>query len=1040
MRAWFVASLLLVVIPQLPVRGAVLKQALWTRENLVQGLPNGALETVEGDRFPWWGGYHKGHDIDDRVRHSGRFSARCINTAADDIRGISCNIDVNQTVPTPTIAVGWSKAENVSRPAGGTDGYWLWGGGLYTDGTDMVIHPAPFKYGTHDWQRCTLTLIPRKPLKTASVGGFLIHCTGTVWFDDFELWSLDVPLGTPVFDGYPVVRPAAGPAPQPGPSVRTDDGFTLLFDANTGHVCTQAPGGLFVRDDGGMSHFIQPDGHLTQQGGGSCVFEGEDKALGLSMSATYRSIGQAIRIDGTLRDLRGEDRSITLYFSYPLDAVGWSWQDDARTSRRIEPGGKYLNTDDCQVGANWRASRYPFACVTGPRESIVLGAPVDVPRLWRFAYDADSKELYAAVDLGLSPDTKRFPSEATFGLVLYQCDPTWGFRGALERYYQLFPNCFARRATKEGIWGFSTVLPKIEQPEDFGFQFIQGCQETRVAAEHGCSSFMYCEPMMFWECSLGPDEPRTEEHVLQHLQTSTSERERQTACIPQNENGELMAGPASYMCDGYSLIVNPSPTFPYEPPDQVPRGYELLREIDSAIKVVGSQHDRAWENVERFYGDVRLWQDGYSLAAGEGRNGSAAMKLVRRDYEENALARQSTTLTDTEPRTFTARVWVKTEGVTGAPDRDFGVVVDALYADGSYAPGIELKPEVGTHDWQLLEGTVTPPKALRTLAFHCLLRRPHTGTVWFDDAFLGEAGGPNLLTCGDFEPDPDEVRPALGGVYMDCVPCWSGTRNYRRDHFAYTDTPLVFDSEGRVCQYLSFTQLEFMKAAAERLWPQGMLVMAAGMMESFPWYAPWVDVDAIEAHWDSKAGFAPEPDWAQCVRRALCYQRPIIQYLYTQDAELTPELVELYLKRCTAYAIFPSLADSKLGDRRCNYWETPELYNRDRPLWRKYIPIIRALSAAGWEPITYARSSSPQVHVERFGKPGGPLYLTVYNDSQQPQPAGIQLDAQALGLNAGGPGIVEVLSGASVPVEGAGFLRLTLQPEDVKVLQLGGPR
>jgi hypothetical protein len=1017
-------------------QSAVLKQTLWTKQALVQGLPNAGLEVVEGDRFPWWGGYHKGHDIDGRVRHSGRYSARCTNTATDDIRGISCNIEVNQKVPTPIIGVGWSKAENVSRPAGGTDGYWLWPGGVYTDGADMVIHPGPFKYGTHDWQRCTLTLIPRKPLETAAVGGFLIHCTGTVWFDDLELWSLDPPAGTPVFDGYPVAPTGPRPAPQPGVSVRTDDGFALLFDANTGHVCTHAPGGLFVRDDGSMSDFVQPDGRLTQQADGSCVFEGEDKGLGLSLSATYRSIGQAIRIDGTLRDLRNEDRAVTLYFSYPVDAVGWTWQDDARSSRRIEPGGKYLNTDDCQVGTNWRASRYPFACVAGQRELIVLGAPLDVPRLWRFAYDAESKELYAAVDLGLSPDTKRFPSQASFSLVLYRGDPAWGFRGALQRYYELFPHCFTKHNREDGIWGFATIpWAKMEKPEDFGFQFIQGCQRSYVCAEHGWTEMMYTEPMTFWECSLAPDEPRTEEHILEHLRTSTCERERQTACIAQNENGELDAGPSTYMCDGYFLIMNPSPSFPYAPPDQVPKGYELLREVGSAIKIVGSQHHRAWDNVERVYGDARVWQDGYSLAPGEGRNGSAGMKLVRRDYEENAIALQTVVLDQKEPRPIAARVWVKAEGVTGVPDRDFGVVVDAYHRDGSYGPGIELKPETGTHDWQLLEGTSTPTKPLHSLTFHCLLRRPHTGSAWFDDAFVGEPGGQNVLACGDCEPDPKDVRPVLGGVMMDCFYSWL-SRNYRREHWAYTDTPLCFDSEGRVFQSLLFPEIEFAKEVAQRLWPQGMVTFAGGMVENLPWAAPWIDVDAIEALWTSNGAFSPEPGWVTCARRALCYHRPMVYYLYARDCELTSELVELHLKRCAAYAIFPSLAEGKLAGKPCSYWETPELYNRDRPLWRKYIPVIKALSAAGWEPTTYARSGNPKVYVERFGRPGGPLYLTIYNDSDQGQAVAVQLEADALRLDRANLAARDVLGGAPVQIETGPLLRSAIGPYDVKVLRL----
>lgn len=102
-------------------------------------------------------------------------------------------------------------------------------------------------------------------------------------------------------------------------------------------------------------------------------------------------------------------------------------------SRRIQSGEKYSNLVNIGAGANGMASRYPFACISGDTEALVLGAPLDVPRLCRFGYDADSRELYAAVDLGLSPDTAKFPSEASFSLVLYRCDPEWGFRSPLER-------------------------------------------------------------------------------------------------------------------------------------------------------------------------------------------------------------------------------------------------------------------------------------------------------------------------------------------------------------------------------------------------------------------------------------------------------------------------------------------------------------------------------------------------------------------------------------------------------------------------------
>jgi len=74
--------------------------------------------------------------------------------------------------------------------------------------------------------------------------------------------------------------------------------------------------------------------------------------------------------------------------------------------------------------------------------------------------------------------------------------------------------------------------------------------------------------------------------------------------------------------------------------------------------------------------------------------------------------------------------------------------------------------------------------------------------------------------------------------------------------------------------------------------------------------------------------------------------------------------------------------------------------------------------------MTYARTDIPGIYVERFGKPGAPLYLTVFNDTRQPQTASIALDRAALGMTAAGT---------------PDSLRVTLDPEDVTVLTLAGP-
>ena len=67
----------------------------------------------------------------------------------------------------------------------------------------------------------------------------------------------------------------------------------------------------------------------------------EDPELGLKLDATMVAHDDHIAVRGTVEDTTGEDRAITVYFSLLLDALGWTWFDDARVSldeRPVSPG------------------------------------------------------------------------------------------------------------------------------------------------------------------------------------------------------------------------------------------------------------------------------------------------------------------------------------------------------------------------------------------------------------------------------------------------------------------------------------------------------------------------------------------------------------------------------------------------------------------------------------------------------------------------------------------------------------------------------
>ena len=59
-----------------------------------------------------------------------------------------------------------------------------------------------------------------------------------------------------------------------------------------------------------------------------------------------------------------------------------------------------------------------------------------------------------------------------------------------------------------------------------------------------------------------------------------------------------------------------------------------------------------------------------------------------------------------------------------------------------------------------------------------------------------------------------------------------------------------------------------------------------------------------------------------------------------------------------------------------HYFDNPKYYNRDRPLFRKYMPLCIRVGEAGWRPVNrLLASDSPEVVTEQFGD----RYATVYN-------------------------------------------------------------
>ncbi len=235
---------------------------------------------------------------------------------------------------------------------------------------------------------------------------------------------------------------------------------------------------------------------------------------------------------------------------------------------------------------------------------------------------------------------------------------------------------------------------------------------------------------------------------------------------------------------------------------------------------------------------------------------------------------------------------------------------------------------------------------------------------------------------------------ALDGEYLDSLEGWSDVLDYRPSSLQSCPYPIPFETDSRIPVvpqwYSTHTFTRFLR---DDLHNRGKLLMANSVPIRFSIYAPLLDIMGIEVNWLTADGaWRPESDETLSLRRTLSYHKPYLLLQNTNFDHLTTPLVEKYFQRCLFYGIFPSMFSADAATHP--YWETPALYNRDRPLFLSYLPIIKRLSSAGWEPITWAASDNPGVYIERFG----PKLFTILNDSRTRQVANLSFDLGALHL------------------------------------------
>ncbi|MBU0609862.1 MAG: hypothetical protein KKI08_18405 [Armatimonadetes bacterium] len=247
--------------------------------------------------------------------------------------------------------------------------------------------------------------------------------------------------------------------------------------------------------------------------------------------------------------------------------------------------------------------------------------------------------------------------------------------------------------------------------------------------------------------------------------------------------------------------------------------------------------------------------------------------------------------------------------------------------------------------------------------------------------------------------------PRLDGIYIDSMPNWGGVRNWRREHWRTVTVPLTFDPDLKEPVLLQmFSTWQFSKWVADDVHARGGVMNGNGG-------ALWPYFPALLDQTGQETGGILSPD-TMAMARTLLRDKPYSPLLNTRFSQLPADYHVSYFHRSALYCVFPSYFN---GDYFENgkwvigrFFDKPEIYEPVRPLYKQFIPVLRRLYAAGWQPVTLATVEPAAVRVERYG-PGnkGEALFVLYNPGQEAVSAKLTVPMKQLGLKtAGAAGLI----------------------------------
>ena len=289
-------------------------------------------------------------------------------------------------------------------------------------------------------------------------------------------------------------------------------------------------------------------------------------------------------------------------------------------------------------------------------------------------------------------------------------------------------------------------------------------------------------------------------------------------------------------------------------------------------------------------------------------------------------------------------------------------------------------------------------------------------------------------------------------IHWDRLGGWSNFLNYRKDHFPYCDYPLTFDQNGTPCIQTQFSNYELFDAYRLLEQQSGYFHEAAGMKE-YSWskmaYQPaghqttgMFFLAAVLAGGWQEGSLDPVALGGYDFERTLIGRKAyrissgnMILHLDTP----TVAMIKNALAKTTAYGFACPLQWQYFYPKtHANYDPIYSGYTipEQKAIWDQYEAPSLAIRLAGWEPVTYATTSSNLVQLQRFGR-GDSIYITAWGPTP-PATVDIEIDSIGMGFKAR-PAFSEMVSNTPITVTKSAkgwMLKLSMEKDMTRVIRM----